>query len=219
MPRLLREQILVPDQPNHIVLRGNNRRTLFSYPRDRDHFAWFMNRASKRTGCAISNLSLLTNHVHVALTPPSLRAASDCIKLATQRYAQYRNAQRSGTGKLFESRFWSKPIRSDRHLAVCSAYIDLNPSRAGMSPANQRWSTLGHHIGEAARTRIPPDLWTPSDWFRSLGRTDEERFSRYREWIADYLAYHDEYDAEFGCPAFEPAHTLRLVRPDGSSAR
>jgi putative transposase len=221
MTRPLRN--LQPDQPNHIVTRGNNRRRLFSYPRDYQIFLWLLVRALERTECALHALCVMANHVHLLLTPPSVEAGSLCMKLVNQAYAQRRNVARRGSGKLFEQRFWSKPIESERHLAVATAYIDANPVRAGIvtDAADYRWSGYRALAGRPA-----PDLaqvpLTPSHWYDRLGASAAERTAAYRAVFAAYLAegvrpeYADELDA-IEARSVE-VYTRRLRRPNGTRA-
>ena len=140
MARLRREQRVIPNQPNHVVLRGNNRRNLFSYANDRDFFIRLLRRFADDS-CLFHNIALLTNHVHLVATPDSVEALSGCIKNCSQQYATYRNKRRGGSGKLFEERFFSKPIADDFHMAVVSAYVDLNPTDAHMPLTQRRWTT------------------------------------------------------------------------------
>lgn len=138
----------------------------------------------------------MPNHVHALLTPLDPAALGSLIKRVAQRYAQVRNKRYHATGKLFEQRYYSKPMNSEAHLALATAYIDLNPVRAGLvdEPSQYEWSTFHEHVG---RTGGLPDLhrvWTPSEWYTRLGSSPSQRASAYRAWIDECLE-RDEWDA------------------------
>ncbi len=49
-----------------------------------------------------------------------------------RRYVRYFNDRHGRSGTLWEGRYRSTLIQTDRYLLTCMAYIDLNPVRAGM---------------------------------------------------------------------------------------
>ena len=130
MPRSART--VLAGVPHHVVLRGNNRRRLFSYPRDYDRLLSLLGRQLDEGGTSLHAFCLMTNHVHLLVTPEEEAVLGRFIKGFAQRYAQVRNRQTKASGKLFEERFYSKPIASEQHLALATLYIDVNLSRAGM---------------------------------------------------------------------------------------
>ncbi|MGB8329242.1 MAG: transposase [Polyangiales bacterium] len=184
MPRAARQ--VIEGIPHHVVLRGNNRRRLFSYPRDYLFFVGLMDRHLVSTGVNAHALCLMPNHVHLLMTPFDAGALSSFVQRVAQRYSQVRNKRFAATGKLFEQRFYSKPIASESHLAVATAYIDLNPVRAHLVDEGGRyaWSTYRVHCGLGSPTRGLVNLWTPSGWYLSLGKDPNARAAAYRTWIA-----------------------------------
>jgi putative transposase len=224
MARKLRSECITAGQPNHIVARGNNRRRLFSYPRDYQAFLRILYVKLEATACRLHVICLMGNHVHLLVTPPTVEAMSRCMKAALQRYAQLRNGERKASGKLFEQRYESVPVTSERHLAAAQMYIEANPLRAGITadPLAYPWSSYAFYAGHPAASKVPPTWLTPTSWYQSLAATEAGRAEAYRKGFAEYVernerpAYADRLDA------FEAAsapYTLRLRRPDGSSAR
>jgi len=185
MPRAPR-QVLV-GVPHHIVLRGNNRRRLFSYPRDYLYFVRLMGSHLLNSAVGIHALCLMPNHVHLLLTPFHEMALGAFVKRVAQRYAQVRNKRYGTTGKLFEQRYYSKPMNSERHLAIATAYIDLNPVRAHLveDGNDYRWSTHRIHSGLTCPAKALANLWSPSEWYRRLGVDPAAQAAAYRDWIAD----------------------------------
>ena len=218
MPAKLRADRVVPDSLNHVVLRGNNRRNLFSYSKDRVQFLYYLLRATKATQCRVHALALMTNHIHLLITPPSIAALSDCVRSCAHRYAMHRNREREGSGKLFEARFDSKPVCDDAYAAVVTAYIDLNAERAGLGARLTPWTTHAFHVGWPLETRIPEVLWTPSDWYLSLASDRAGRAEQYRAWVERYRAHRDELDEAHRLPAVGTRYTKRLERPSRERA-
>jgi len=214
-------RLVVPGLPHHVYLRANNRRVLFSSRADRALFLGCLRRALDATGCQLHQITLMTNHVHLIITPPTKKALSDLVKRTNQRYAQLRNEKRKGSGKLFEERFGSKVIFDSAQLRVTTLYNDANAFRAGMTdgPFDHEWSTAPLHAGgqEGAMLR---SLWTPSNWYMQLGPTPEARAQAYRLHMAEYLEL--DIDASIDEEVrdeVDERYDLRLRRPDGSSAR
>lgn len=208
--------------PHHIILRGNNRRRLFSFASDYRRFIWYLRRAVAKSGVKLHVLSLMPNHIHLVVRPPDAAALALFVKLFAQRYAQARNGRRDGSGKLFEARYYCVPILTDEQMAAVTAYVDLNAFRAHNveDPAAHRWCTYRLHAG-LPDSDIPADLWTPSEWYLSLGDTREARAERYRQFAAEQAARHRAGEAaEAATAALEPpsVYTRRLERPDRSRA-
>jgi REP-associated tyrosine transposase len=185
MPRAARR--VLEGVPHHVVLRGNNRRRLFSYPRDYLFFLALMNRHLSGTEIKAHALCLMPNHVHLLLTPMHMEALGDFVQRVAQRHPQVRNKRFGTTGKLFEQRFYSRPIASESHLAIATAYIDLNPVRARLVADGNKyeWSTYRVHSGLTGPSHGLSKLWTPSDWYLRLGPDPNARAAVYRAWIAD----------------------------------
>ncbi len=187
MPR-----IVVPGAPHHVVLRGNNRRRLFSYPREYEHFLSLLRTQLQAGLVSLHGYCLMSNHVHLLLTPTEPRSLSNLVKPVAQRYAQARNKRFNGSGKLFEQRFFSKPMKSETQLAITTVYIDLNPVRAGLThdPASYAWSSFAVHAGLAAH-RLMADMLIASPWYDALGTDARSRARAYRSYAAECLARDD----------------------------
>jgi putative transposase len=218
MPRSARRLVVVPDHPHHIILRGNNRRRIFSFKSDYRFFLLRMARASRENQVPVHCSVLMRNHVHLIATPPTCTSLSRFVRVLAQSYAQYRNRKRESTGKLFEERYKCIPISSEEQMAITMAYIEMNPVRAGLcrSPADYEWSTFRLHTGHG---RVDPSLervWTPSSWFLSLAEDPTNRQLAYEDWFEHYRRRDDWSEV-----AKDPARKQdrrRVARPDGSNA-
>lgn len=145
-------RIIIPDQPVHIMHRGNNRQDIFINDEDRQRFLQYVNTSLNATGCKLHAYVLMTNHFHFLLTPPNGEALSRFIQSLGRHYVRYFNAEYKRSGTLWEGRYKSCLIDSDSYLLTCYRYIEENPVRAGMinSPEQYSWSSYRYNgLGES----------------------------------------------------------------------
>jgi putative transposase len=137
--------------PCHVVQRGNNRQVCFYSDHDYRSYLGFLKEAADRYGCMVHAYVLMTNHVHLLVTPDGREGISRMMQSVGRRYVQLINHQYDRTGTLWEGRHKANLIDSEHYLLSCYRYIELNPVRAGMveSPADYRWSSYRTHaMGE-----------------------------------------------------------------------
>ena len=156
MPR--RARLRIEGLPLHIMQRGNNRCACFFEPGD---YCWYLDLLTDRAAahdCAVHAYVLMTNHVHLLLTPERADGASWLMKDMAQRYAQRVNHFRKRTGSLWEGRFRSCIVDSDLYLLTCQRYIEMNPVRAGIvnHPADYAWSSYRANAHGTASTCLKP---------------------------------------------------------------
>jgi putative transposase len=147
-------RVVLPNVAMHIVQRGNNRLECFKADADRLVYLSILRELSALTHCAIHAYCLMTNHVHLLLTPDSDAGPSLMMRDLARFYASYFNRRYQRTGTLWEGRFRSCLVESAAYVLACYRYIESNPVRAGMvsSPGAYPWSS---HRANAARTRDP----------------------------------------------------------------
>ena len=167
----------LPDQPLHLIQRGNNRQAIFHCQDDYLAYRTWLAEAAAHYGCAIHAYVLMTNHVHLLVTPGEADSVPRTMQLLGRHYVRYVNGAYRRTGTLWEGRYRAAPIDSDAYFFSCCRYIELNPVRAGMvaHPRAYRWSSYRAH---AHGTADP--LVQRHPVFRGLGRTEAERQVSYR---------------------------------------
>ncbi len=175
MARLPR--IDVPGLPQHLIVRGNNRANLFADDADRWLFMRFLKEAVKESGCELHAYVLMSNHVHLLATGEEHGALSMMMQSVGRRFSRFFNVRHDRTGGLFEGRFRSSLVQSERYLLTCMRYIEANPLRAGMVhlPADYRWSS---HRQNA--TGNPTGMLTAHEVFLRLGGDPLARATAYR---------------------------------------
>jgi len=156
MARLAR--INLPGQPQHVIIRGNNRAEIFCCETDYCFYLEKLQAACKKHGCQIHAYVLMTNHVHLLITPFTEGGLGKAIQMLGRYYVQYFNHCYRRTGTLWEGRYKATLIDSESYLLTCMRYIELNPLRADMvtDPADYRWSSYRHNaLGKIDSLVVP----------------------------------------------------------------
>jgi putative transposase len=147
MPRPSR--LILPGVAVHVIQRGNNRVACFTHDNDYLMYLAHLRQLSEKYDCAVHAYCLMTNHVHLLLTPQAAGACTGLMRDLGQRYVQYFNYRHERTGTLWEGRFRSCIAESALYVLGCYRYIELNPVRAGMvdHPTGYLWSSYAVNSG------------------------------------------------------------------------
>ncbi len=182
MPR--RARLAVPGIPWHIIQRGNNRTACFYAEEDCRRYLDTLREQAEKHGCAIHAYVLMTNHVHLLLTPMREDSVGLLMKHLGQRYVQYINRTYRRSGTLWEGRFRSCLARDQTYVLGCYRYIELNPVRADMvgHPREYRWSSY-----RANAEGMQDSVITPHEDYLRLGGSDEARWEHYRNLFKAHL--------------------------------
>jgi putative transposase len=197
MPRPLRN--IVPGVAVHLIQRGNNRAACFRRESDYLLYLLHLRELSARLECAVHAYCLMTNHVHLLVSPSSAEACKRLMKQLGQRYAQYFNRTYSRTGPLWDGRYHSSVAASARYVLGCYRYIELNPVAAGM---------VNH-----------PTLYTWSSYRANALGKDDRIVSPHAEYLAlglDAVAQRNSYTALFH-EAMD-RHSLQTFEPPREAA-
>lgn len=186
MARLPR--LYLPGCAQHVIQRGNNREACFYADADYKAYLSFLKDAAAKYQVAIHAFVLMTNHVHLLVTPQDAQGVSRMMQAQGRKYVQYFNYTYGRSGTLWEGRFKSTVVDADNYLLTVYRYIELNPVRAGMveHAADYPWSSYqGNAIGK------PIQLLTPHPLYLNLGTTVAERQSAYRALFTGLMPVHD----------------------------
>lgn len=142
----------LPGVPQHIVQRGNDRQPRFADTAGYLRYRQELGEAARKHGCTLHAYVLMTNHVHLLATPAEPGGISRMMQAIGRRYVAAFNARYRRTDTLWEGRFKSALVDSERYVLACYRYIELNPVRAGMvaAPGDYRWSS--YHANADGRT-------------------------------------------------------------------
>jgi putative transposase len=139
MPR--RARLMVAGMPVHITHRGNNRQDCFYAEGDRAFYLFHLRRLLPHAGCALHAYCLMTNHVHLLLTPATVESCAHLMR-----------------GSLWGGRFHSCLVQSEQYLLACYRDVERNPVEAGLCdrPGEYEWSSCranAHGISDSAAYR------------------------------------------------------------------
>jgi len=166
----------LPGIPQHVVQRGNNKQVCFF---NDDDYAVYLDKLklySKKYKVAVHSYVLMTNHVHLLMTPETKTGISQLMQSLGRYYVRYINQTYGRTGTLWEGRYKSTLVDSDNYFLIVSRYIELNPVRAKMvqHPVDYPWCSYQRNaLGR------PIELITPHFLYQGLAKTDATRQKRY----------------------------------------
>ncbi len=168
----------------HVIQRGNNRSACFYADEDYRFYLDTLHEQAQKHGCEIHAYVLMTNHVHLLMTPARTDSAALTMKHLGQRYVQYVNRTYRRSGTLWEGRFKSCLAQDEHYVLACYRYIELNPVRADMvkHPGEYRWSS--YRANAYGESNI---MLTQHAQYRSLGDDEQVRQKNYRDLFAGQM--------------------------------
>jgi putative transposase len=175
MPR--KPRFFVPGVAVHVVQRGRSREPVFFDHSDYVAYKQWMREAAQRYGCAVHAYVLMTNHVHILVTPSDAAGVSRMMQYLGRHYVPYLNHTYGMSGSVWEGRYKCSLVQEGRHLLTCMRYIELNPVRAGMTkmPGEYRWSSYCHNAYGREDACV-----TPHATYCDLSSSIDQRCMSYR---------------------------------------
>ena len=175
MPR--KPRFYLPNIPIHVVQRGNNRTAIFFEEADYTSYLKWVKDALIKYNCQLHAYVLMTNHVHLLVTPSEKESVSRLMQYIGRWYVPYINNKYNRSGTLWEGRYKSNMIQAEAYLFACMRYIELNPVRASMvkKPLEYKWSSYHHNALEKT-----DELITEHALYRELSTDVAARKQTYR---------------------------------------
>jgi putative transposase len=171
-------RFVLPGQPQHVIVRGNNRQSIFRQEEDYTLYLEKLKLACDKHQCDVHAYVLMTNHTHLIVTPRLQGSIGKAMQMLGRNYVQYFNKKYDRTGTLWEGRYRATLIDSENYLLKCYRYVELNPVRAkGMfeHPGEYTWSSYQYNAyGEFN------NLISPHEVYLCLGKSPYERQAAYR---------------------------------------
>lgn len=149
MPRFSRSEILKHTNIYHIIIRGINKQDIFFEKNDRIKFIKTLKIIKQKYNFNILAFVLMNNHVHLAIKDDE-RNLSSFMHILCTSYAKYFNEKYDRIGHLFQNRFKSIGIDSERYLLNLVRYIHKNPEKKNISKMeNYEWSSYKEYLGQS----------------------------------------------------------------------
>ena len=214
MPR--RARMYIPGYAYHLVQRGNNRKACFFEEENYRVYLGYMSEVMPRYGISLHAYCLMTNHIHLLITPEHEDSISNLMKVVCSRYGQYINKKYSRTGTLWEGRHKSSAIDAESYLLKCYRYIELNPVAAKMvkRPDEYKWTSYHYHAWGDQNPLI-----SANEFYMDLGQNKKQRCSKYRELFKEALSLEDIHAirqmAHYSMPLGPDAFIEQIERKTG----
>jgi putative transposase len=183
MARLPR--LVLPHQPHHVIQRGNDRQLIFREQEDYQRFLGWLKESARFYSVAIHSYVLMPNHLHLLATPGDDDGLAQMMQKLGRFYVPWFNNKYERNGGLFQGRFRTSLVDTERYFLACSRYIELNPVRAHLAagPLDYPWSSYAHHAG----SRVDP-IVTDHALYWALGNTPFQREAAYIELVQQGLS-------------------------------
>lgn len=135
-------RFFVPGATYHVMLRGNNKQSIFASDEDCSRFCFFLQEGIKQFDHSVLAFCFMKNHVHLAIQLNRIPLSKICQNLAF-RYAQFYNFKYNTVGHLFQGRYKAILVDDNLYLKELIRYIHLNPVRANIvnDPLLYYWSS------------------------------------------------------------------------------
>jgi putative transposase len=190
MPR--RPRIFIPNQPQHIVVRGHNRDPVLARLEDFRFLYKCLHKASITNELAIHAWVFMHNHLHLLATPATPQSLPKAMQSVGRRYAQYFNKQYHRSGSLWEGRYKSSLVDNGRYLLSCYRYIELNPVRASIVKHPEDYVYSSYHAN--ALGKPDPMLMPHCEFEAFIGKStvsDDVNVSESKKADSDTCAEHN----------------------------
>jgi len=187
--------------PQHVTQRGNNRQACFFANADYELYLSLLGEACHKHRCTIHAYVLMTNHVHLLITPETPTGVSLVFRDLGRDYVRHINKAYHRSGTMWEGRFRSSLVDGEVYCLACYRYIELNPVRAGMvnHPSEYQWTSFNvNALGQLS------DLVTPHESWLALGDVHANRLVAYQHLFKNALERHQidaiRYGVQKGLP-------------------
>ncbi|MEW6456587.1 MAG: transposase [Acidobacteriota bacterium] len=133
----------------HVTARGNRKEKIFYSENDKRVFLEKLNETFKKYSFICYSYCLMDNHYHLFIKTP-LANITDGMHYLNASYTNWFKAAHKIVGVVFQGRYKSILVDEDNYALELSAYIHLNPLRAGIvkNIEQYKWSSFLEYIGE-----------------------------------------------------------------------
>ena len=139
MPR--KPRFYLPDTPVHAVQRGHNKAAVFFDDFDYLEYLRCLKQAVDACGCTVHAYVLMSNHIHLLMTPGQPESVGRLFQSLGRHYVRYINETYQRRGSLWEGRHKCNLIQSQSYLLACALYR-IKPGQSGNSGPSREISLV-----------------------------------------------------------------------------
>ena len=192
----------------HITARGNRREKIFYSDRDKEIFLKRLKEMLIKYSMICYAYCLMDNHYHLFIKTNKSNL-SQGIHYLNSSYANWFRNNHQIIGPLFQGRFKSTLVDADNYALVLSAYIHLNPLRAGIVKQleDYPWSSYLDYLHSRKSNISDPSL--------VLNLIDNNTFNsikKYREYVIKYQDMKDPLKSSYHNIALGNATFIERVK-------
>ena len=166
----------------HITARGNRREKIFYSDRDKEIFLKKLEEMLIKYSMICYAYCLMDNHYHLFIktTQPNL---SQGIHYLNSSYTNWFRNKHQIIGPIFQGRFKSILVDADNYALMLSAYIHLNPLRAGIvrQLEDYPWSSYLDYLNLRKS-----NISDPSFVLNLIDNNIFKSIKKYREYVIKY---------------------------------
>lgn len=166
----------------HITARGNRREKIFYSDRDKEIFLKKLEEMLIKYSMICYAYCLMDNHYHLFIktTQPNL---SQGIHYLNSSYTNWFRNKHQIIGPIFQGRFKSILVDADNYALMLSAYIHLNPLRAGIvrQLKDYPWSSYLDYLNLRKS-----NISDPSFVLNLIDNNIFKSIKKYREYVIKY---------------------------------
>ena len=115
----------------HIMLRGINQQQIFEDAEDYERFLDILKDCKEICEFELYAYCLMGNHVHL-LIKEKKEPIEQIVKRIGSRFVYWYNVKYQRKGHLFQDRFKSEPVDTQKYFSTVLIYIHRNPIKAGI---------------------------------------------------------------------------------------
>ena len=177
MPR--RPRVATGGLVYHVLNRRVGRLLLFEQDSDYAAFERVLQEAIARSGIRLTAYCVMPNHWHLLLWPRRDDELSETLRWLTVTHTQRWHASHrtAGWGPLYQGRFKSFPVQTDKHFLTVARYVERNALRANLvrRAENWRWGSLWRQTQGDAKAQALLGDWPvprPRNWLAHVNRAE-----------------------------------------------
>lgn len=179
----------------HILLRGQNRQIIFEDDEDKERFLQTLKGCKDKSGFRIYAYCLMGNHIHLLIHELNEQIGIIMRRIGAS-YVHWYNWKYIRCGHLFQDRYKSEPVETEKYFLTVLRYIHQNPVKAVLvkKASDYKWSSYNEYISNdgITDTRFALDIFNEDS----------------KKAIKNFIDFHNEYK-EANC--LEMKESLRMT--------
>ncbi|MGI6225957.1 MAG: REP-associated tyrosine transposase [Peptococcales bacterium] len=131
----------------HVMIRGINRENIFQTEQEKEKILTLVKEKTQEEPCKIVAYCIMNNHLHMIIHAEKAILVR-VMKRINISYAMSYNQRNKRIGPVFQDRFRSENIETEKYLFGAIRYIHNNPVQAGITTKAQeyKWSSMREYI-------------------------------------------------------------------------